>query len=433
MDLLVLQALRNRDRYKALHSAVPKDMFDSTTVGLLSWYGLYFDAFPDATEVKPDALLSLMKIRANLDGDSLAATSQVVRQLNNPVEPELVQGLVAQLEEASYAGRIGALLAQYNDGADVDITFEIQQLTSETRRRMLSTTTEQWADKDVLEYIEQTEDEAGFKFTFLPALASKLRGLRPGDNIAIAAPTDKGKTSLLMCMAADIAHQAKDSPLYCDRPLLYLVNEGQAEVLTPRMYQTVAKLDKTKLKELEVSGELQKQYVEYVGRRDAIRFVNIHGLNIAQVARIIERNNPYCVITDMTGRIRATGNTAGMNDVSQLEAVWNGMREMTAIYNFLHIGTVQVSAEGFNMLFPPISAMQNSKTGIQTTLDLALMMGALDADNMEYIRGISTPKNKCAASGVKGKIQLEVVFDPEINKWTDMNPQVVPTAKGKQS
>ena len=36
MDMLVLQALKVRDRFKALRQAVPKDMFDSTTIGLLN-------------------------------------------------------------------------------------------------------------------------------------------------------------------------------------------------------------------------------------------------------------------------------------------------------------------------------------------------------------------------------------------------------------
>jgi len=428
VDMLVLQALKVRDRFKALRQAVPKDMFDSTTIGLLNWYALFFDAFPDKEEVDPDALLTLMKVRANLDEDALAVTSSVVQQLKKPVDKDLLQGLVNQLEEAAYAGRVGAVLSKYNAGEDVDVSFEIQQLTAESRRRMQSVGAGQWASADVLEYIEKTEDESGFKLNFLPALASSLRGLRPGDNIALAAPTDKGKTSFLMRMAADIAHQAKDSQ-YKERPLLFLVNEGQAEYLTPRMYQTVAQVNRVRLKELAISKELHELYNNHVGRQDAIRFINIHGMSIAQVARIIESHKPYCVITDMTGRIRAMGNSQGMNDISQLEGVWNAMREMTAIYDFLHVGTVQISAEGFNMLFPPLSAMQNSKTGIQTTLDLAIYMGCVDADNMDFIRGISTPKNKCAATGVKGKNQYEVLFDPEINTWVEMNPTNIPTAK----
>ena len=145
--------------------------------------------------------------------------------------------------------------------------------------------------------------------------------------------------------------------------------------------------------------------------------MNVHGQSIAQIARIIEAHKPYCVITDMTGRIRATGNTAGMNDISQLEAVWNSMREMAAIYDFLHIGTVQVSAEGFDMLYPPLSAMQNSKTGIQTTLDLCIMMGALVNPTAQFLRGISTPKNKLARSGANGLVQFEAVFNPNDNTW----------------
>ena len=56
-------------------------------------------------------------------------------------------------------------------------------------------------------------------------------------------------------------------------------------------------------------------------------------------------------------------------------------------------------------------------------------MGCVDADNMDFIRGISTPKNKCAATGVKGKNQFEVLFDPEINTWVEMNPANIPNAK----
>lgn len=429
MDLTLLQALSNRDRFRALRNAIPEGMFDSNTIGLLNWYRIFFDSYPDRERIDPDTLFTLMRLRANLSDDDAAVTAGIIEQLKRPIDQDLIQGLVTQLEEAAYIGRVGNILSKYNNGEDVDATFEIQQLTQETRRRMQSVGSAQWASDDVLKYIEKTEDESGFKLKFIPALATNLRGLRPGDNIALAAPTDKGKTSFLMRMAADIAHQAKDMALYNTRPLLFLVNEGQADVLTPRMYQTVAKVNRTVLKELAVSGDLQSSYIAHVGRRDAIRFVDIHGQNIAQVARLIEAHKPYCVITDMTGRIRASGNNAGMNDISQLEAVWNGMRELTAIYDFLHIGTVQVSAEGFDQLFPPLSAMQNSKTGIQTTLDLAIMMGALTADNMEFMRGISTPKNKCAATGVKGKNQLEIIFDPEINDWKELNPTTVPVPK----
>ena len=151
---------------------------------------------------------------------------------------------------------------------------------------------------------------------------------------------------------------------------------------------------------------------------DAIRLVYIHGWTTSQVATLIEKHNPFCVISDMTGRIRSLG-TQGANDVQQLETVWDTMRQFTAIYNFFHIGSAQSSAEGFDQLFPPLSALQNSKTGVQTTLDLAIWGGAyvLPDENTEFLRGLSTPKNKLKRSGKKSYVKVQTVFNPDLNTW----------------
>ena len=94
-------------------------------------------------------------------------------------------------------------------------------------------------------------------------------------------------------------------------------------------------------------------------------------------------------------------------------------RQFTAIYNFFHIGSAQISAEGFDQLFPPLSALQNSKTGVQTTLDLAIWGGAyaLPDENTEFLRGLSTPKNKLKRSGKKSYVKVQTVFNPDLNTW----------------
>jgi hypothetical protein len=166
-------------------------------------------------------------------------------------------------------------------------------------------------------------------------------------------------------------------------------------------------------------GKLVPAYEKIVGKRDAIRLVNIHGMNVSQVAKIIEAHKPYMVITDMTGRIRANGNSKGMNELQELEEVWNSMRELSAMLKFIHIGTIQVSAEGMDQLYPPLTAMQWSKVGIQTTLDLCIMVGAHQnpEQGLEDLRGISTPKNKLSRSGKRAENKFEVVFNPELNQW----------------
>ena len=420
--------MMDRDRFKNLRHAVPAEMFDSHTIAMLSWFELYFNQHPEHTKIDPDGLFTLMKLRANLDKDALAITASIIAQLSTPIDKQSLDGVVNSLEEVAFAGKAGAILSKYNNGDDIDLTFELMLLSQESRRRMQGIGQASWADGDIKDYLDAEKDEGGLVLDFIPALGRRVIGLRGGDNIAVVAPTDKGKTSFLIKMAACFAHQAKDMPQYANRPLLYLVNEGQAERLVPRMYQTACALTREQTHHLSNTGELTPLYIKHVGRRDAIRFVNIHGMSTSQVARIIESHKPYCVITDMTGRIRSASNKGGMNDISQLEDVWNTMREMAAIFDFIHVGTVQVSAEGFDMLYPPLSAMQNSKTGIQTTLDLCIMMGALQAPECANLRGISTPKNKRARAGMSNRNEIEVVFDGDKNAWHSPDAASLPQA-----
>lgn len=415
LDRNILIALMPRAKYRALLGAVPKDMLDSHTSSLLDWFGVYFQAYPDDDKIDLDALLTTMRLRANLDAAQLAVTTAILNQLREPVAESIILQTQNQLEELAFAGKAGAVLASYNSGDDVDLTFELHRLAAESRKRIDTSSGAKWADGDVLGYIEADADNSGLQLTTFPTLHTRIKGLRGGHNICVSAPTDKGKTSLIIKLMVDFAKQART--LFPDRPALYCVNESLAEVLTPRVYQTALELSRDELLSMARAGTLVPAYEAVVGRRDGIRMVNIHGMNTGQVSRIIEAHNPYLVVTDMTGRIRSSSNSSGVNDIAQLEEAWNTMRELAAMQDFIHIGTTQVSAEGMDCLFPPLSAMQNSKVGIQTTLDLCIMMGALNNTEVQNLRGISTPKNKLARAGQSSTNQIESNFVPERNQW----------------
>lgn len=417
LDLNILVALMPRVKYRALANAVPLSMLDGNTQALLGWFGSYFAAYPDAACLNVDALMTYIRLRGNLDPSQLAVTTAIVDQLRVPVDPQVIANTQNQLEELAFAGRAGALLAQYNDNADIDITFELQRLSTESRKRIDTSTGAKWADGDILDYILADADDAGFKLNCFPSLARTIKGIHGGHNLCVAAPTDKGKTSLMMHICADFAKQAVK--LMPDRPLLYCINEGQAETLTPRMYQSVLNVTRAKLESMARDGTLLPAYIAAVGRRDAIRLVNTHGMSVAQVARIIDAHNPYMVVTDMTGRTRSNSNgSGGGNDTAQLEDVWNCFRELCAMGDFIHMGTTQISAEGMEMFYPPLTALQNSKVGIQTTLDLGIWMGCVNNPDAQHLRGISTPKNKLARTGCNSRNEIQAHFEPETNTWT---------------
>lgn len=419
-DSLILHALRDRRRFAMLRSAVPDEMLSPDSTNMLAWFQLFFNTYPEAERVEVDQLQALIKLRADpsAGADAVAIVQHLAGTLNNEPPPDAIAGISNTLRERDLSGKAGSILAKFNRGEEVDLAFELKALALDAKREMQAGGVSSWADADIAHYLKEDADEGGLIIdVFGPVLSNTMKGMRPGDNVAVVAPTDKGKTSLLCRLCASFAKQRREAFLVDERPILYLVNEGQAERITTRMWATTLDIGREQMYAWSNDGSLQGRYEKAIGSRRAIILKNIHGKNVSQVEQIIEHFNPYVVVTDMTGRIKAVSNRGGgANDIGQLEEVWNGMRELAAIHDFLHIGTVQVSAEGFDMLFPPVSAMQNAKVGIQTTLDLCLMVGALT--NLPNVRGISTPKNKLARSGHKSENQIQTVFDPVMNTWT---------------
>lgn len=423
-DLNLLRAMMERKQFTGSFKSIPLELYDSNTVAMLQWFKLYFKSYEDHDRVDVPTLGSLIKLKTNQTKEAMALTNEILRQLKVPLPMDVRANTINALEERRLSAEAAMICKKYDDGEEIDVIFELNKLTIATKQRVELQTQAAWCDTDVWTLIQADADDAGYVFDFLPEeFYSQIKGVNEGNNIAVAAPTDKGKTSFLVRIAVSFLKQRLKRMQSDDemkfRPVLYLVNEGTAEVITPRVYQTALDIDRQGLWDKGKSGSITSDYIQVMGRRDAIRLVNIHGKSVSQIARIIEAHDPFLVITDMTGRIRANGAGNGANDIAQLEEVWNDMRMLSAMMNFIHVGTAQISAEGFDNLYPPISALQNSKTGIQTTLDLAIWIGAYanpTPDN-EYMRGISTPKNKLVKSGCRSYNTCLTYFKPEINDW----------------
>ena len=418
-DLIILKALSNKKHFMGVYNSIPKDMLDPLSNEVLKLYDRYFMQY-GYDSIDYNVLSTWLQINPSYSGRREELLRVISTIQNTDIAPEVLENVSNQIEELAFSGKLGNLLSKYNAGEDIDLTYEVELLAKKTRERMEILSNKKWASENILQYLEADADDSGLQFDTFDILKQNLKGLHAGHNIAVVAPTDKGKTSLLCRIAVDMAKQAKNIDEYKDSCILYLVNEGLAETITPRIYCTALAVTRDKALQMARQGTITKAYEQVVGRRDCIRLVNIHGMNVAQVAKIIEAHKPYLVITDMTGRIRSN-RSKGINELQELEDVWNSMRELSAIHKFIHIGTIQVSAEGMNNLFPPLTAMQWSKVGIQTTLDLCIMIGAVtDDESMVDMRGVSTPKNKLARSGKRADNRFTVHFEPELNIWTTM-------------
>ena len=93
MELLVLHALRDKQKYKMLRGAVPTEMLGGEAVMVLQWYEQYFGAFPDEKSVDVQGLISLIKLRSGYDTNTMAMVMHIVGKLAEPYNKDLIDGI----------------------------------------------------------------------------------------------------------------------------------------------------------------------------------------------------------------------------------------------------------------------------------------------------------------------------------------------------
>jgi hypothetical protein len=416
MELPILQALRDRHKYRTLIGAVPRDMLGQEAGLVMDWYKLYFDAYPEHERVDVDALESLIKLRSGYSKEQVAIVLHLTGQLRNDIDPATVKGIVAQLYELDMSGRAAALIARYNNGEELELTYELSRLSQQTMRAMSNSSPASWIDDDIAKLLEEESGDYGLK---LPthALRDHIKGHLGGTSIGIGARPDKGKTSLVAFFLTHYAKQV-DKFFAPERPILWLNNEGKGSRIIPRLYQAALAKSVDEIREMSNANLLVPAYAKAVGRTDRIRVKDIHGASMAQVEQIIETMKPCIVAFDMLANIRMASATGG-NKADEVEQKWQEVREMAVRHDFVALSTVQVSADGDDQLYPPYSALKDSKTGIQGATDIILMLGARNDPALQTLRGISTAKNKFQMAGKPSHVQAELIFNAETCQYSD--------------
>lgn len=261
----------------------------------------------------------------------------------------------------------------------------------------------------------------GFKVEYL-GVQEYVGWTLDGDHLFLLGDfTVTHNTSMIADTVTDWAPQCVEF-FGVDRPILWLNNEGNGRRIIPRLYQAALNANLTEITEWSKEGTLVQRYEEAINApEDYIRVKDIHGANLAQIEQAIEDMNPCVVVLDMIANVRVKESKGG-NKADAVERLWQDWRELQVIHDFIGLATVQISQEGGNQLYPPYSALKDSKTGIQGATDIILMLGSLDNVNAQYIRGISTPKNKFAMPGKPSYVTGELYFDAPRSRFLSAEP-----------
>lgn len=417
MDKILLSVLRDRSKFRQLRGAVPDDLIGQETVSMLAWFQAWFEAFPDKPYVETESLRSLFTLRvgSSIDENQRAIMNLLFRKLDEPVDPHEAEGIATMLYERDFKGKAAALINRYDNGEEVDLTFELNRLAHENMRRMSASSPASYIDDPIEDILNDFQGDRGLKLV-TELLRSSVGGLQGGDSVAVAGRPDKGKTSLLAANLVNFAPQL-EALGWGGRPMLWLNNEGSGRRIIPRIYQAALQCTFSEMVQKSNASTLVQEYQEAMhGQRILVK--DMHGATLGQIEQVIEELNPCVVVYDMLANFRMPG-TGGGNKTDALEQMWQEVREQAVRHDFVAFPTVQISADGDDQMYPPYSALKDSRTGIQGATDVILMMGALNSIEMDEVRGFSTPKNKRQMNGCPSNTPGQVFFDKQRCVFTD--------------
>lgn len=420
LDVTTLQILRERENYEKYKQLVPDGLLDPITAAILTDYGRYFKEHKEHSVIDQNAFKSAFfgTYHPKLTEEHRVQYRTVIDNcLGTDVDPVVRENYISRVVEQDYTARMIELLAKYNEGEDINILREINQLAEQAENDLDKKAEYKFIDDDISSLLEVDENHTGLSWR-LQCLHEHMRPLRSGDFGIIAGRPDTGKTSFL---ASELTHLAKQIPhaFGADRPVIWFNNEGPGKRIKPRLYQAALDLSITDMIALSKRGELVDAYKEAVGAVDRIKIMDVHGFWNYEVEDVIRKERPALVVYDMIDNIKFAGMSAGSRTDQVLEQMYSWAREACVKYDAVGMCTSQISNEGDGLLFPTMGMLKDSKTGKQGACDFQIMIGRSNDFNAEHTRGIGIVKNKLRVDGKPGDPRAEVIFDGNRSRYRD--------------
>ncbi len=411
IDLTLLRILKHKAEYYKVIDRVPMETINDQTKALLKDFGRYFAKFPDHERIDLQVFAPLFSSwHPKLTTEKKQVYAELLKKVHKDVPEDERDGVMHSLLELRLSSDLANVLLKFEEGELENIHAAIDNVTStfriDARIKGLD-----FVRPDVNKNLEQEMNDEGLHWR-LECLNRSMRGLRPGDFGILAMRPDKGKTTMV---ASEITFMAAQT----NKPILWLNNEGPGDRIYTRLWQAALGKKMSELIDLHRGGNLIPSYESAVkGDQYKIKVFDIHGMDNYSVERIIEQHGPALVVYDMIDNIRGFAN-AGRTD-ERLEQMYQWARELGVKYEFAGIATSQISVEGANTMYPPDSALKDSKTGKQGACDFIIMGGSVDDPGYKSQRFIGVPKNKLRREGADGDPRCPVHFRPQIARLEDI-------------
>ena len=428
LELTTMRLLKYRDRYDRLIRAVPLHALDPNAKTILEDFGRFFREFPDVTKLEHATFFPWFKGFAHpkLKPESYAVYDAMLKSVDEDVNKDVEQGLLARLVAADTAFRMTELLGKWNDGEEVDLYVSMRGLVENFEAQTDRKVSVPLVKESIEELLQDERDDKGLHWR-LSCLNMSMRPLRGGDFVIVAGRPDKGKTSFLTDNLAYMAPQVEALYPGENRHILWFNNEGPGKRIKQRLYQSA--LNATVPELVELSGKpatndrrnlLRQRYDEAVGGRwNIIEVLDIHDYWSHEVEDVIRAIPPGLIVLDMIDNIKFGGgtNNGGERTDQLLEAMYQWARVLAVKYDVPIIATSQISADGDGLQFPTLPMLKDSKTGKQGAAEAIITLGAVNDVLLQNSRFIGMTKNKLHRSGGPKDPRCEVFFDSERGRY----------------
>lgn len=413
LDLRTLQVLRNRKQFNRLRPHVPSRAMDARTELLLDDYAAFFKAFDGVEDIDANTFVPWFEgfRHPTFTDEERGVYRSIMREVFKTPTEAVKTGLLRQLNDCKLAYDLQAATLKWEEGESPEFRHEVASIV--TANRIANGERKLWLPPDLEGMLDEEQNEAGLHWP-LPCMEAVCKPLRSGDFVLVGARPGKGKTSFLAFL---LAYWMQFMPE--DKNAVWLNNEGNGKRIYMRVAQAALQTNTLGLMKARQDGTLWSRYDQALMRRDRLRVFNVQGMHSAAITALLEENNPGIIIYDMLNNVQLAGAELLRSD-ERCEQLAQWAREDQVKLDSVGISTWQVSVEGANTLYPPESALMNSKTAIQGACDGIIMLGSLDAPAMKNVRGISMPKTKMQRPGTTGDPRCELEFCTDTSIYREM-------------
>lgn len=413
IDRALLQVIKYRDQYNRVHRYIPKASMDKKTIVIANDIGKYFKMDEKATVIDFSAFRSLFfnSWHRGMKDEQIDFYNELLTIVEEDVSEVIASEMIDQLVELEFATAVGNTVMQYNAGDDVSPLTEIKDLLNSAEDKLQSS-----VQADFLEFNEEvlddTDDDGGLLW-HIDALNRVYRNVLGGDQYIIAGRPGTGKTTFLTHLNYGLSQQMPENKV-----IVWFNNESKKSRIMSRQIQSALNVTKSEANALKADGTLTAKYVEAMGSAGRVRIYDIHGkdnLYLERILKSIGLDNVGGIIFDMLDNVRFP-TAKEIREDQRLEKLYQWARERGVEYNAPTFATSQISNEGAGLMFPPTSALKDSKTGKQGACDGIIMIGSSEDPTLEHFRGISMPKTKSKREGQES-LREEIYFDEDRGRF----------------